>query len=502
MEKKKKYSKKNKIIENNELKNRKKKLNDLKKKGFNFPNNFSKNYLSKKILSKYNLKNNDSLKLINLSVKVAGRIIQKRTMGKSTFLKLQDSKGEIQIYYSQSSFPLKKNNYIKFKKSDIGDIIGIKGTLFKTKTNELTIHCKKFVLLNKALRPLPEKWHGLVNKEIRYRKRYIDFISNRKIKNVFEKRAKIISTIRKYMKNKKFLEVETPMLHDIPGGAIAKPFITYHNSLNKEMYLRIAPELYLKRLIVGGFEKIFEINRNFRNEGISSRHNPEFTMMEMYVAYTDYKYVMKFLENLIKYISKKLNNKNKLIYKNYIFNFKKKFQKFTMKESIIKFNKNISKKDLENINTIKKIAILLKIKIKEKWKIGKILTEIFEKTVEKKLIYPTFITEYPIEVSPLAKTNNYKKEITDRFEFFMGGYEIANGFSELNDSKEQKKRFKKQNKNKSNKTYDKDYILALEHGLPPTAGLGIGIDRLIMIFTNQKNIKDVIIFPTMRNIKK
>ncbi|WP_343183426.1 lysine--tRNA ligase [Buchnera aphidicola] len=502
MKKNEKIKSKKKIIINNEFEIRKKKLKLLKKNGFNFPNNFFKNYLSKKIFIKYNSYNRTSLKLINLSVKIAGRIIQKRIMGKSTFIRLQDSKGQIQIYYSINSIQEKKNHYIEFKNLDLGDIIGVKGILFKTKTNELTIHCKKFILLNKSLRPLPEKWHGLINKETRYRKRYIDFISNTKLKKIFINRAKIISSIRKYMEKKNFLEVETPMLHNIPGGAIAKPFITKHNSLNKTMYLRIAPELYLKRLIIGGFEKIFEINRNFRNEGISSRHNPEFTMMEMYVAYTNYTYSMKFLKNLIIYISKKINKKKIIQYQNYTFNLNKPFQKFTMKESILKFNNNISKEDLKDLSKIKKIAQLLKIKLKKKWKLGKIITEIFEKTVEKKLIYPTFITEYPIEVSPLAKTNNKNKNITDRFEFFIGGYEIANGFSELNDSQEQKKRFTKQTQINLNKTYDKDYILALEHGLPPTSGLGIGIDRLTMIFTNQKNIKDVILFPTMRNIKK
>ncbi|NIH41282.1 MAG: lysine--tRNA ligase [Buchnera aphidicola (Periphyllus aceris)] len=490
--------------ENNEFHNRKKKLKILKKDGFDFPNNFKKKYSSKKIFKKYNFKNRESLKKLNISIQIAGRIIQKRIMGKATFLKLQDYYGTIQIYSSQNSFQSNKNNYFEFKNIDLGDIIGIYGILFKTKTNELTIHCNKFILLTKSLRPLPEKWHGLVNQEIKYRKRYIDFISNTKLKKIFHNRAKIISYIRKYMKNNKFLEVETPMLHDVPGGAIAKPFITYHNSLNKKMYLRIAPELYLKRLIIGGFEKIFEINRNFRNEGISSRHNPEFTMMEVYIAYTDYKYIIKFTENLIKYISKKMFKKKEIKYQNYNLNFKKPFQKLTMIESIIKFNKNISQKNLNNLKNVKEVAKLLKINIKKKWKLGKIITEIFEKTVEKKLIEPTFITEYPIEVSPLSKRNYKKKKIADRFELFMGGYEIGNGFSELNDSEEQKKRFKQQIKKKENfnKFYDEDYILALEHGLPPTGGLGIGIDRLIMIFTNQKNIRDVIIFPTMRSIKK
>jgi lysyl-tRNA synthetase class 2 len=500
---KKKY---NENIRNKERQNRIKKLKLLQNDGFNFPNNFKKNNFSKKIFSKYNSKNKKELEKLNIQVKVSGRIINKRIMGKATFLSLQDSLGKIQIYCTQNSLQSKKNNYTFFKNLDLGDIVGIEGNIFKTKTCELTIHCKKFILLTKSIRPLPEKYHGLVNKEIRYRKRYIDFISNRNLKKIFEKRAILISSIRKYMKKKKILEVETPMLHNVPGGAIAKPFITYHNSLDKKMYLRIAPELYLKRLIIGGFEKIFEINRNFRNEGISSKHNPEFTMMEIYISYVDYKYMMKFLKKLICYISKKIYGKNNFEYQNNYFDFNKPFQKFTMKESILKFNKFIKKSDLEDIQKIKEISKKMNLKIKKKWKIGKIITQIFEKTVEKKLIQPTFITEYPTEVSPLARRNNNNKKIADRFEFFMGGYEIGNGFSELNDPKEQKKNFKKQIKNKKkennkNKIYDKEYIIALEHGMPPTSGLGIGIDRLTMIFTNQKNIKDVIIFPTVSTIK-
>ncbi|CAL4322727.1 lysine--tRNA ligase [Buchnera aphidicola] len=483
-----------------------KKLTLLKQNGFNFPNNFKKNNDSKKIFLICHLKTKKELEILNFKVKISGRIIKKRVMGKATFMILQDSQGEIQIYANKNSFQSKKNNYIFFKNLDLGDIIGIQGYVFKTRTKEITIKCKKFILLTKSIRPLPEKYHGLVNKEIKYRKRYLDFISNQNLKKIFQKRTILISSIRKYMQKKNFLEVDTPMLHDIPGGAIAKPFITNHNSLNKKMYLRIAPELYLKRLIIAGFEKIFEINKNFRNEGVSFKHNPEFTMMEIYIAYADYKYIMKFLKKLIKYISKKIHKKNDFKYQKNYFDLNKSFQKFTMKEAILKFNKFIKKSDLENMNKIKKIANLIKLKIKKTWKIGKILTKIFEKTVEKKLIQPTFITEYPAEVSPLSRRMNQNKNFSERFEFFIGGYEIGNGFSELNDPIEQKKIFKKQiqlkNLKHKNKNYDKDYITALEHGMPPTAGLGIGIDRLTMIFTNQKNIKDVIMFPTVSTIKK
>ncbi|CAL4322798.1 Lysine--tRNA ligase [Buchnera aphidicola (Chaitophorus sp. 3695)] len=484
---------------NNEFINRKLKLKELKKKGFNFPNKFQKKHYFNQIYIKYNSQNRNELQDNQNNIQTAGRIIQKRIMGKAIFMRLQDSEGEIQIYSKQNSLTSKTNNFKKFKSLDLGDIIGVIGIIFKTKTNELTIHCQKFILLTKALRPLPEKFHGLVNKDTRYRKRYLDFISNNSLKKTFQIRSKLISMIRNYMHKKKFLEVETPMLHNLPGGAIAKPFITYHNSLSKKMYLRIAPELYLKRLIIGGFEKIFEINRNFRNEGVSSRHNPEFTMMEIYIAYSNYKYLMKFLENLMQYLSKKIHHNYIIEYKKNFFDLSKPFLKLTMKESIIKFNNFIDPKDLKNLTQLKKITNKLQLKIKHTWGIGKIITEIFEKTVEKKLINPTFITEYPIEVSPLAREKNHDKYFSDRFEFFIGGYEIGNGFSELNDPTEQKKRFKMQNKKKK---YDKDYILALEHGMPPTAGLGIGIDRLTMIFTNQKNIKDVIMFPNMRFIKK
>ncbi|WII23563.1 lysine--tRNA ligase [Buchnera aphidicola] len=494
------------MTQNSERENRIQKLKLLKKNGFNFPNHFMTNNSSEKIFLKYNKKNKKELEKSTFQIKIAGRIVKKRIMGKATFIILQDSENEIQIYANQNSFKSKKYNYFFFKNLDLGDIIGVKGNIFKTRTNETTIHCKEFILLTKSLRPLPEKYHGLVNKEIKYRKRYIDLISDKNLKKTFKKRAILISFIRKYMKKKKFLEVETPMLHNIPGGAIAKPFTTYHHSLNKKMYLRIAPELYLKRLIIGGFEKIFEINKNFRNEGISFKHNPEFTMMEIYIAYKNYKYMMRFLKKLIKYINKKINKNKPLKYQKNLFDFNQPFQKFTMKESILKFNRFIKKQDLEDIDKIKKIAQKINLKIKNTWKIGKVLTEIFEKTVEKKLIQPTFITEYPSEVSPLSRRKNDNKNFSERFEFFMGGYEIGNGFSELNDPQEQKKIFKKQiklkNITKTNKTYDQDYIIALEHGMPPTAGLGIGIDRLIMIFTNQTNIKDVIIFPTLSILKK
>jgi len=386
---------------------------------------------------------------------------------------------------------------------DIGDIIGIKGYLFKTKTNELTINCKNLTLLAKSLHCLPDKYHGLINKELCYRKRYLDLIMNKKTFNIFEKRSDIISKIRSLMKKRKFLEVETPILQSIPGGATARPFVTYNNSLNINMFLRIAPELYLKRLIIGGFKKIFEINKSFRNEGLSVKHNPEFTMMEAYIAYADYTYAMKLIEELFLEICLFATGKDKINFNGHQLDFNSSFKKMTMKESILYFNSKIELSDLNDYKKLLKICSSLGINTDPVWGIGKLLGEIFEKTVEKNLIQPIFITDYPTEISPLAKCKKDAKHFTERFELFIAGYEIGNGFSELNDSEEQKNRFLQQiryntDTKDSNFFYDEDYITALEHGLPPTAGLGIGIDRLIMIFTNKKNIRDVIFFPTLR----
>ncbi|QCI19989.1 MAG: lysine--tRNA ligase [Buchnera aphidicola (Brevicoryne brassicae)] len=493
-------------ISNNETFIRKQKFINMKKEGFSFPNNFKRNTTSKKIHQKYNKKDTNKLKELKINVSIAGRMIQRRIMGKASFFTLQDMEGQIQIYVKEKEISSEnyKNN---FKKWDIGDILAVIGTLFKTKTGELSIYCSNIKILNKSLKSLPDKFHGLSNQETRYRKRYLDLISNNQLYNVFKNRSKIIMAIRSFMKEHDFLEVETPMLQNIPGGANARPFITYHNEINTKMYLRIAPELYLKKLIIGGFERIFELNRNFRNEGISSRHNPEFTMMEAYIAYSDYEDMMKFTENLVKSITKLVFKDTKIKYHNYYFDFNKPFYKITMKNAILKFNPQITLSDLENLDKIKKIAKLIGIKIEKTWEIGKIENEIFEKTVEKKLIQPTFITQYPVEVSPLARRNNINANVTDRFELFIAGYEIGNGFSELNDVEDQKIRFLnqiKKEKQENNKDifYDQDYIEALKYGLPPTSGLGIGIDRLIMILTNQISIRDVILFPTLRRSSK
>ncbi|QJC32059.1 lysine--tRNA ligase [Enterobacteriaceae endosymbiont of Donacia versicolorea] len=495
----------NKSINNNEVKFRHKKLIKLRKKNIAFPNNFKINVTCNNIYQEFNNKN-FSLKDKKL-FRIAGRIVNLRIMGKASFINIQDYTGKIQVYISQNSISVEK--YKKFlKEYNIGDIIGIIGNIFKTKTNVLSIFCTKIYLLTKAIRPLPSKYHGLQNKEIRYRKRYLDLIVNEKTRNVFKIRSKIILNIRNLMNEMNFIEVETPMMHNIPGGALAKPFITHHNTYNINMYLRVAPELYLKRLVIGGFNKIFEINRNFRNEGISTQHNPEFTMMEMYVAYFNYKDLMILFENLFKKIYKSIFNNSLLQYNGIVFDLNNKFNILTMKESIVFFYPNFSLDNLEDINILIKISNSLNVKISKKWSKGKIISEIFDVKITNKIIEPTFITEYPVEISPLSRSNDLNPLITDRFEFFICGMEIANGFSELNDPEEQKKRFKQQdnlkeiNNTKKNNIYknfyDQDYIEALEYGLPPTAGLGLGIDRLVMLFTNSQSIRDVILFPMLR----
>ncbi|ADP67408.1 lysine--tRNA ligase [Buchnera aphidicola] len=489
-----------------EIKKREQKLVNMKKEGFSFPNSFKKNTTSRKIYQKYQTKNRNELISLNIEVSIAGRMVQRRIMGKASFFTLQDIEGKIQIYINEKKISSDFYRF-HFKKWDIGDILGVIGTLFKTKTGELSIYCKNVTILNKSLKPLPDKFHGLSNQEIRYRKRYLDLISNNKLYSIFKNRSNIITAIRNFMIENDFLEVETPMLQNIPGGANARPFITYHNEIDSQMYLRIAPELYLKKLIIGGFERIFELNRNFRNEGVSARHNPEFTMMEAYIAYSNYEDMMELTENLFKNITKFLFQDNKIIFNNNNFDFSQPFRRLTMTDSILEFNSTITSSDLKDFYKIREFAKSIGIKVEKKWGCGQIETEIFEKTVEKKLIQPTFITQYPVEVSPLARRNDINLNITDRFELFIGGYEIGNGFSELNDVEDQKTRFlnqiQKSNKeDNKNLFYDKEYIEALKYGLPPTSGLGIGIDRLIMILTNQISIRDVILFPTLRPFKK
>ncbi|CAL1329443.1 lysine--tRNA ligase [Candidatus Providencia siddallii] len=488
---------------NNEFINRKKKLYDFHKKNIPFPNDFRRENTSDELHNKYDNKSIEKLKKLNIKVSIAGRMTTRRIMGKASFATLKDIGGYIQIYVSQNNL-LKNLYYKQFKIFDLSDILGVKGILFKTKTNELTIRCHEIYLLTKALRPLPNKFHGLINQEMKYRQRYLDLISNDDSRNTFIIRSKILLELRYFMAKNNFIEVETPLMHMIPGGASARPFITHHNALNTDMYLRVAPELYLKRLVIGGFERIFEINRSFRNENLSTSHNPEFTMMELYIAYANYHDLIKLIEKLLRTLIENILKKTIIQYGKQELDFSKPFNKLTMKEAICKYNQKIKITDLNCKNKIISIAKSFEIKIDKNWGLGRIQFELFEKLVEKHLIQPTFITEYPTEISPLARCCNDNPFITERFELFIGGREIANGFSELNDSEEQSKRFIMQiNKKEKNEQifYDKDYITALEYGLPPTAGLGIGIDRVVMLLTNKHTIRDVIFFPILRNIK-
>ncbi|VFP83165.1 lysine--tRNA ligase [Candidatus Erwinia haradaeae] len=489
---------------NPELQKRREKLATIRKTGVAFPNDFRRKHISAQLHSQFDHIEQKELELLNITVSVAGRIMTRRIMGKTAFITLQDIGGRIQLYISRNNNALDKSYFKHFKTFDLGDIIGASGILFKTQTGELSIYCNQIRLLTKSLRPLPDKFHGLVDQETRYRQRYLDLIANPEVRNTFQIRSKLIAGIRKFMVDRDFLEVETPMMQAIPGGASARPFITYHNTLNINMYLRISPELYLKRLIVGGFDRVFEINRNFRNEGLSPRHNPEFTMMELYMSYSDYTDLMTLTETLFRTLAQDICGSMMIQYGKHQLQFGKSFECMTMKESIVKYNIGMNLLELENIETSLNIAHSLNITVEKTWGVGRVITAIFEKTVEENLIQPTFITEYPAEVSPLARSNDIHPEITDRFELFIGGREIGNGFSELNDPEDQKKRFLQQSHakealgDKEAMFYDEDYITALEYGLPPCAGVGIGIDRMVMIFTNMHAIRDVMLFPLLR----
>ncbi|MCX8602131.1 lysine--tRNA ligase [Gilliamella sp. B2923] len=490
---------------NNELAIRREKLANIRQQGIAFPNDFRRDAISSDLHKLYDDKTNEELIENKITVTVAGRMMMRRIMGKASFVSLQDVAGQIQLYVTRDDLP---ENYYneQFKKWDLGDIVGAKGYLFKTKTGELSIHCEEIRLLTKALRPLPDKFHGLADQEMRYRQRYLDLITNEESRNTFIARSKVVTEIRNFMLENHFMEVETPMMQVIPGGASAKPFITHHNALDLDMYLRIAPELYLKRLVVGGFERVFEINRNFRNEGVSPRHNPEFTMMEMYMAYADYKDLIVLTEALFRRLAIAVTGDAVVQYGEHTFDFGKPFIKMTMREAICHYRPETNNADLDDFDKACAIAKAVGIKVEKGWGLGRVVTEIFEEVAEANLIQPTFITEYPAEVSPLARRNDENPFVTDRFEFFIGGREIGNGFSELNDAEDQAQRFADQVSQKDAGDdeamfYDEDYITALEHGLPPTAGLGIGIDRTVMLFTNSHTIRDVILFPTMRPIK-
>lgn len=475
--------------ENNLFEVRKEKLKKLREHGKDYPNSFRRNELAKELIKEYSDLSKDDLENTSISVKVAGRIMLRRLMGKASFTTIQDMSAQIQLYLREDTL----SNYDDFKTWDIGDIIGVEGELFKTNTGELSIKVTEAILLTKSLKPLPEKHQGLVDVEQRYRKRYLDLLVNEEAREVFLARSKIISETRNYFDSSGFIEVETPMMHPIPGGAAAKPFVTHHNALGMDLYLRIAPELYLKRLVVGGFEKVYEINRNFRNEGLSTKHNPEFTMLEFYTAYEDYEFQMDFVEALIKHLSNLEQSKRSF----------KKFKRVSFDEALTK-NTSLNKKDLDDIDSLRKFAKSLKIENFKTLSIGKLKAEIFESEVEDKLSEPTFIYKYPLEISPLSRKSEGDEGYVDRFELFIDGKEIANGFSELNDPEDQLERFKMQMEDKEKgdeeaMEMDLDYIEALEYGLAPCAGVGIGLDRLVMLLTGIDSIRDVILFPQLKN---
>lgn len=492
---------------NNEMAVRRAKLAAIREKGIAFPNDFRRDHISSQLHELYDGKTEEELLAEKHVVKIAGRMMTRRIMGKASFATIQDVGGRIQIYVTRDDLP--EGFYQEeFKKLDLGDIIGCEGYVFKTKTGELSVHVSSLRLLTKALRPLPEKYKGLTDQEARCRQRYLDLIANESSRRTFVIRSKVIAGIRKYMTEHGFMEVETPMMQPIPGGASARPFITHHNALDMDMYLRIAPELFLKRLVVGGFERVFELNRNFRNEGIDVRHNPEFTMMEFYMAYADYNDLIDFTEDLFKTLALEVLGSTKIHYakegeEGINLDFAQPFDRLTMKEAILKYAPWIQPEDLEDYDRALAVAKKLHVDVLSAWKLGHLISAIFEETAESKLIQPTFITEYPFEISPLARRNDKNPDFTDRFEFFIAGRELGNAFSELNDAEDQAARFKAQVEQKEAGDdeamyYDADFVTALEHGLPPTAGEGIGIDRLVMLFTNCHTIRDVILFPTLR----
>ncbi|RUO38218.1 lysine--tRNA ligase [Aliidiomarina shirensis] len=490
---------------NQQIRERKQKLQQLREAGNPFPNDFRRDSLAADLHAAHGEKEGEPLLAEGVRVSIAGRMVLRRIMGKASFATLQDMSGQIQIYVARDNLPEGTYND-GFKKWDLGDIVGASGVLFKTRTGELTVQVDEIKLLTKALRPLPDKFHGLADQETRYRQRYLDLIVNQQSRETFVMRSKAIEYIRQFLNTRAFLEVETPMMQTIPGGASARPFVTHHNALDMDLYLRIAPELYLKRLVVGGFEKVFEINRNFRNEGLSTRHNPEFTMLEFYWGYADYHDLMDLTEEMVRGLCNELLGTTEVTYQGEQFDFGKPFARLSVVDAILKYNTELAEADVNDLAKATAYAEKIGIKVQKSWGLGKIQIEIFEETAEHQLAQPTFITAYPAEVSPLARRNDDNPFVTDRFEFFVGGREIANGFSELNDAEDQAERFQAQVEQKEAGDseamfYDADYVTALEYGLPPTAGEGIGIDRLVMLLTDSPSIRDVLLFPHMRNQK-
>ena len=493
--------------ENKLIAERRAKLTQIREQRNAFPNSFRRNAYAQDLHNELGENGKDELEQLDRRAAVAGRIMAKR----GPFLVLQDMSGRIQAYVDKKKLP--EQQLPEIKTWDIGDIIGCEGPVHKSGKGDLYVHMDSVELLTKSLRPLPDKFHGLQDQEMRYRQRYVDLIVSDESRDVFKLRSKMISFMRRYLDNADFMEVETPMMQVIPGGATARPFVTHHNSLDMDMYLRVAPELYLKRLVVGGFERVYEINRNFRNEGLSTRHNPEFTMLEFYQSYADYKELMDLTEDMLREMAKALlgttillntvKNEDGEIVQEKHYDLSQPFTRISVFDSILHFNPDISAEALADEQAARQIAEHLDIPLKDGYGLGKVHIEIFEKTVEHRLDQPTFITEYPTEVSPLARRNDSNPMVTDRFEFFVGGREIANGFSELNDAEDQAERFLAQVKEKAAGDdeamhYDADYVAALEYGLPPTAGEGIGIDRLVMLFSDSPSIRDVLLFPHMR----
>jgi lysyl-tRNA synthetase, class II len=487
--------------ENQIIAERRAKLAEIRAQGVAFPNDFRREYLAADLHRAYGASTKEDLECAAHRVAIAGRMVLKRVMGKASFATVQDMSGRIQVYVSNDVTGAAAHE--AFKHWDLGDILGVEGTLFKTRTGELTVNATALRLLTKSLRPLPEKFHGLADPEQKYRTRYLDLITNEEPKRTFELRCRLIQELRAFMTARGFLEVETPMMQPIPGGAAARPFITHHNALDMTLYLRIAPELYLKRLVVGGLEKVFEINRNFRNEGISTRHNPEFTMMEFYEAYRDFRYLMDFNEELLRTVAQKVLGTLQIRYGEHVVDLAPPFARLTIVEAINRHHPRLALVDLEDCAVLLRELANIGAEPKRGAELGELQLTLFEKTTEQLLIQPTFIIDYPAIVSPLARRSDAHPHLVERFELYITGREMANGFSELNDPEDQARRFEEQAQAKAAGDeeamyYDADYIRALEHGLPPTAGCGIGIDRLAMLFTNSPSIRDVILFPQLR----
>ena len=477
------------------------KLSALREQGNAYPNDFRRNATADELQQTFLEYDDETLRGEEIHVAVGGRMMVKRVMGKASFIKLQDRTGQIQVRLERDR--LADGVYQDFKRWDVGDIVAAKGTLFRTKTGELTVMAEEVRLLTKSLRPLPEKFHGLADQETRYRQRYVDLIMNEDSAAVFKTRSTIVAYIRAFLDAQDYLEVETPMMQTTPGGAIARPFTTHHNALDMQLFLRIAPELNLKRLIVGGFERVYEINRNFRNEGVSTQHNPEFTMLELYRAYADYEDLIDMVEALMHGMGVAILGKSAVNYQGEEFDLGEPFARMTVEEVILHFNPDLDASKLRDRDYLVSVCDELDVPVKDSYGPGKLQIEIFEKTGEDNLRKPTFVTQYPTEVSPLSRCNDEDPFVTDRFEFFVAGREIANGFSELNDPEDQAGRFRAQVANREAgddeaMAFDHDYIRALEYGMPPTAGIGIGIDRLVMLFTDSPSIRDVLLFPHMR----